>query len=128
MAALHTVALAFTPKFAHFLARRKDGHPVAQPTLRIVAAASGHAPRHRVLSCHWERADDGSLVAHWVRDTDDQSHARACGLLREIPSALIDDAYRFEHHGSVRALIAMSRLARMNHSKRARRFRNVSQG
>ncbi|MDB5392999.1 MAG: hypothetical protein JWM91_505 [Rhodospirillales bacterium] len=120
MAAFYTLALALAPKFVQHLVHRNDG-PLAQvPSRRMSDTQPEHAPRHRALSCRWERADNGSLVARWVHDEGEPSQGspEACPspLLREIPRTLIDDAYHFERHGSVLALIAVSRMARMNHA------------
>ena len=126
MAAFHTLALALAPRFVQHLIHRNDGRPVQVPSSRPIEARSAHAPRHRTLSCHWEHAGDGSLVAHWVHDDGEPPHgssqAHPSGLLREIPPALIDEAYHFERHGSVLALIAMSRMARMSRSGHVRHF------
>lgn len=123
MAAFHTLALALVPTFIQRRVRHNENRVAETAALRIAEARPAHAPRHRALSCHWERAEDGSLVAHWVSDGEDPSHGspqgRSCSLLRDIPRNLIDAAYHFERHGSVFALIAMSRMARINQSKHA---------
>jgi hypothetical protein len=120
MAAFYTLALALAPKFVQHLVHRYET-PIAK-------AQPVRAHRRHDLSCHWERAEDGSLVAHWVHDgagsSDETSEGRSCNLLQEIPRALIDDAYHFERRGSVQALIAISRIARMNQSKYAAQIRH----
>jgi hypothetical protein len=125
MAAIYTLALALAPRLVQHLIHHNDSHPV-QASPRPSEGQSSLESRHRALSCHWEHADDGSLVAHWVHDEDEPSQgspdACAPSLLREIPRALIDDAYHFERHGSVLALIAMSRMARTSHAKHVHRF------
>jgi hypothetical protein len=121
MAAFYTLALALTPKFVQHLVHRNDS-PLARVPSRRMTDTTGpaHALRHRALSCHWERTDDGSLVARWVHDEGEPSDgslpASPSSLLRDIPPALVDDAYHFERQGSVLALMAVSRMARMNHA------------
>jgi hypothetical protein len=123
MAAFYTLALALAPRFVQHLVHHNGARPV-QASPRAAAAQSTPTPRHRTLSCHWERGGDGSLVAHWLPDgkVPARGSLQACpfGMLRDVPRALIDDAYHFERHGSVLSLIAMSRMARM--STHARRF------
>jgi hypothetical protein len=106
MGAIYTLVLALAPRFVF-----RGEAP--RPALRIATPVPAHAPRHHALSCHWERAADGSLVAHWVTGDDDPS----CALLREVPRGLIDAARNFERRGSVPALIAMSRMARISHAR-----------
>jgi hypothetical protein len=127
MGAFYTLALAIVPKFVQHLVHHDEGRLADTPALRVTETRpAAHAHRHRALSCHWERAEDGSLVAHWVPDEEEPSrHARpGCirSLLQEIPRELIDTAFDFERHGSTHALIAVSRMARMNQSRHVRSF------
>jgi len=120
MGAFYTFALALAPRFVQHVILRNEARGPDVPTLR--AAGPLPAPRHRALSCHWDRTVDGSLIAHWVTGDEDASSCetpdrRACALLREVPRGLIDAARNFERRGSVSALIAMSRMARINQSR-----------
>lgn len=122
MVAFFSLAWAIAPKFVHLLLHHDEGRVAKAPSLRIVEAEPAPLPRRHALSCHWERARDGSLVAHWVRDDETPSHrfhpaSKGC-LLDDIPAELIADAYNSERHGSVLALIALSRMARLNQSRR----------
>ena len=123
MGAFHTLALALAPRFVLHVILRREASRTDIPALRMAGPMPVHAPRHHALSCHWERAVDGSLVAHWVTGDEDapSPDGRACALLREVPRGLIDAARNFERRGSVPALIAMSRMARMNQSRGFRR-------
>jgi hypothetical protein len=126
MGAFHTLALALAPRFIQHVILRREASRTDIPALRMARPLPAHAPRYHALSCHWERAVDGSLVAHWVTGGEDPSSreapdGRACALLREVPRGLIDAARNFERRGFVPALIAMSRMARMNQARGFRR-------
>ena len=119
MGALYTLALALEPKIIHHLIRHHEGARANAPELRVADMRTARARRHHALVCHWERAADGSLVAHWVvRGEGDPSReppdANGGNLLREIPRDLIDAAIHCERRGSVLALIAISRIARLS--------------
>ena len=122
MGALHTLALALAPRFVQHVILRNAARGTDVPALRVSRPLPAHAARHHALSCHWERAVDGSLVAHWVTGDEDASSSetpdgRACALLREVPRGLINAARNFERRGSVPALIAMSRMVRISHAR-----------
>ncbi len=115
MTAFLHLAWALAPRFVHYLARDHETRRSDSPA-RVEAGKRPH--RHLRLARRWERADDGALVAHWVpggADTVSPSTGRCDRMLMgNIPDALIDDAYHDERRGSVLALIAVSRLARLN--------------
>jgi len=119
MGALYTLVLAVAPKFVQHAILRGEARRTDVPALRTVRPLPA---RHHALSCHWERAADGSLVAHWVTGDEDPSSSetpdgRTCALLREVPRGLINAARNFERRGSVPALIAMSRMVRISHAR-----------
>jgi hypothetical protein len=115
MAALRIVALALAPRFVQFLNRRHDG-PVDSPAI----TPSTRSPRHGALSCHWVRTRNGALEAVWISDAEASSPAAAGdSLLGDLPGRLLDDALRHRRSGSTIALIALGRLARLNHSRRS---------
>lgn len=122
MAAFFHLAWALAPGFVHRLVHHNDNR-ARGPSLRAVAAKTDRARPRRRLHCHWERAKDGSLVAHWVREDEasgrDSRPASTGGLLVDVPADLIDDAYRCERYGSVLARIAVGRMARLNQSRRS---------
>lgn len=128
MGAFYTLALALAPRLAHYLVRNGDDrrHGETRP-IPAAEIAGPRQSRHIALACHWERADDGSLVAHWMKDdgeaADEPPRIRDGSLFHGLPPKLVDAAYDFDRQGSVQALIAISRMARMHQSEPLRCFK-----